>query len=595
MKNNKRFISFVLMTVVLATSLLTTPVFATNGDMRYGRTKLSADLQVIYDALVSGCASAEAKIGIDIRGRNIDFDKDLKTVYTMFYSDYPEYFWVTGGWNAQYNEDTLIMKPHYSIPGGDLNAAKAKYNAKVKEMISGISGSDYQKAKTLHDRLIDRVVYTKTANDQNAYGALVEGKAICNGYARAYQHLMSIVGIPAWYVLGESINPATNTPIAHAWNLVKLDGAWCYVDVTWDDQGDKTFYTYFNITTQQLLKDHSFHTDYAALVPQATSTGANYYKREAREFAGYDQNKLVNLLKKDGNRTQIYVDGDVNAFIASINANMLPIGEQLGGAGAFQVFYNYYRLGNALILDFVLISEGGHTHKPKTFVQQVEASCLTNGKKAYYICDCGMLFSDEACTKQIVDDNALTIPATAHTPTGYKNDGAKHWKECAACGCEIANSSGGHYDRNGDNKCDICAYTLPVVNVGGDATGGDSTGNGNATDTTTAGDTDTTSKPDTSTDNTTDSTAETTDEPAEDNMSIQPTDDETPTDGSEAPSGDSETGTDEGTTPVTEATASQDSVQPDGSVLGWVWICLGVVVAAAGASVTVILLRKKKT
>lgn len=605
----KRVVSLVLALVILALSLPVFSVFAADGDMRYGRTKLNADLQYIYDALVSGCESAKPEIKVDISGRSIDLSKELDKVYTMFYGDYPEYFWITGGWDASFDGIVLTVKPHYSIPGGNLSVAKSKYNGQINALTSGLNGSDYNKAKILHDRLIDHVEYVSAENDQNAYGALVEGKAVCNGYTRAYQHLMNKVGIPAWYVAGASVNPATSTSIAHAWNLVKLDGDWYYTDVTWDDQGENTFYAYFNITTDQLLKDHVIHSDYTDFVPHATATGANYYNIENRQFTGYDQNRLVDLLKKDGRKTQIYINGNVADFIASVNANLLSIGEQLGGTGAFQISYGTLTLGNALILDFALTSES-HAHKPQTSVQQVNATCQANGTRAYYICDCGIKFLDAACTKQIINDSELTIPANVHTPSNFKYNDTDHWKECTQCGCEIANTRSAHRDGNGDNQCDTCAYALPVINEGGNtAVGGNTTGNNNGDSSNNeaqpgpeTGDNNTSTVPDESVDDTGGVGKDTTGE-------SQPDDNETSPGGDETQPDDSETIFEDGdTTPDSSGTASdgnptsdpEETVSDIGAQSGEpdlkpVFILGAAVVVIAGIAAMVISFRKKKS
>lgn len=471
----KRISAFLLVVIIISLALPATTVCAQDPDIRYGRKKLGemsngTNFQYIYDKLVIGCADASPEIKMDISGRDIDFNNDIDMIYKMFYSDYPEYFWINGSWSASMEQRgstvTLTMKPTYTMTGSTLTAAKSKYNSKINELTNGLSGSEYDKAKTLHDRLIDTVTYTNTPNDQNSYGALVEGKAVCNGYARAYQHLMNKVGIPTWYVKGTSNNPSTGSPIGHAWNVVKIDGQWYYTDVTWDDQGTKTYYTYFNITTAQLLEGHTIDSGFASLVPKATATAANYYVKEDRLFTAYDQAKLVNLFKKDNNKTQIYASGGVKNFISEFDKKLTSVAEALGAKGNYTVSYNYSSLGNALIIDLVVVSES-HTHKPKTTVPQVDASCLANGKKAYYICDCGLKFLDSDCTQQITSDSQLEIKATAHTPSNFKNDASNHWKECTVCGSEIAGTRAEHKDNDKDNKCDICTYALPVTDPNG--------------------------------------------------------------------------------------------------------------------------------
>ena len=587
MLNIKRIVAVLLTVLVFVLALPTVSVFAADADMNYGRKQLTADQQYVYDALVKGCKDAKENIEIDISGKNIDFNNDLNKILSMFYSDTPEYFWYNGGYSGSVeikgSNVKLTISLTYSMTGSSLTSAKSAYNSKVSELTSDLDGkSDYEKAKILHDRLCDTVTYVSTNNDQNAYGALVEGKAVCNGYARAYQHLLKEVGIPAWYVRGVSVNPATNTQIGHAWNTAKLDGKWYYTDVTWDDQGATIFYEYLNVTTEKIMKDHALDPEYQGLVPKATDTAANYYKIEGREFSKYDQAKLVELLKKDNNKTQIYVNGDVNSFLNAVGNDLLTIGKKLGGKGAFQVSYSASTLKNAVILNVIVISEN-HIHKPKTTVKQEDATCLTNGTKAHYICDCGLKFSDSACTKQIYDSDLL-IPAKAHTTSGWKNDATSHWKECTVCGSETANTRAEHNDSNKDNKCDTCQYALPVADesgnivIGGGTNTNDNSGSADNTPSTS-------SKPTTSSkDEIPTSSVEGTTDNIESNV-----------DGDES-SDDSTLENDAATGGIIEEIEEMiyDDAEPDNSAMMWIIICGGAAVfVAAGVTALVVLIKKK--
>ncbi|MBR3969023.1 MAG: fibronectin type III domain-containing protein [Clostridia bacterium] len=365
MKILKRFTATILALAILVLMLPTVSVFATDTITRYGRTKLDTNLQKLYDRLVL-CYKNDSPTQIEINpGWNITSDQLHKT-FEMFYSDYPEYFWVKkGGYNWSTSNNVVVSFTPKEYFFDNVATAKSKYNEKVKELTSGLSEkSDYEKAKILHDRLCKTATYTSDCNNhQNSYGALVEGKAVCNGYARAYQHLLNEVGITAWYVSGTSVSPSSGSVLEHAWNMVKLDGKWYYTDVTWDDQGSNIFYAYFNITTKQLLKDHTIDAVYKALVPTATATTANYYKKENRIFTSYDEERFVKLLKKGNNKTQIYIDGDandVNAFIASIDSK--DIAKQLSGLCSFSVARKITILGNSFILKFDITEKAKHTY-----------------------------------------------------------------------------------------------------------------------------------------------------------------------------------------------------------------------------------------
>ena len=65
----------------------------------------------------------------------------------------------------------------------------------------------------------------------SAYSALVDKRAICEGYANAFTLLAQRFGLEAIKVSGI----ARPDGISHAWNMVKVDGIWYHVDVTWND------------------------------------------------------------------------------------------------------------------------------------------------------------------------------------------------------------------------------------------------------------------------------------------------------------------------------------------------------------------------
>ena len=590
MNNIKKLTAIILALLVLALTIPTMSVFAADSDARYGRTKLNANQQYVYDAVVAGIKDAKTDIEINVTGKNIDFSNDLGKILDMAYNDYPEYFWFSGSYGAKVAQSSsstmLTINPNYTFTGSALSSAKTAYNSKVTELTKGLDGkSDYEKSKILHDRLAAAVDYKFTSNDQNAYGALVEGKAVCSGYARAYQHLMNKAGIPTWFVTGTSYNPTTGAAVGHAWNLVKLDGKWYYTDVTWDDI---IYYEYLNITTDKMDDDHTLGDEFKTLVPAATATAANYYKVENREFTQYDRARLVELLKKDNNSTQIYVNGNVDTFIHSVGDDLLEIGKQLGGKGAFSISSSYSTLKNAVVVSVILIN-GSHTHSAKTTVKQENATCLANGTKAYYVCECGLKFSDAACTKQVNSTSELVIPAKAHTPSGWKNDASGHWKECTTCGTETANTRGDHTDKNKDNKCDTCAYALPVADESGNIVVDSGTNSNTSSNNSTNNNT---SKPTTSSNN------ETTSNVVENTSSDNTTSDNTESDDTTSqPSGNTTSeenaSNEESTTEVEEIIEEEISDDSNSSTTTWIIIGIAAALVVIGGVVAIIFIKKK--
>jgi transglutaminase/protease-like cytokinesis protein 3 len=93
-----------------------------------------------------------------------------------------------------------------------------------------------KRQKAVHDYLVLNTEYDLTLSDLAAdvEGVLLYGKGICSGYAHTYKLLMQLIGVDCIVVGGTGTNQSGGTE-SHAWNMVKLDGNWYQVDVTWDD------------------------------------------------------------------------------------------------------------------------------------------------------------------------------------------------------------------------------------------------------------------------------------------------------------------------------------------------------------------------
>lgn len=241
---------------------------------RYGYTLLSNDIQRSAYREILNCVTAlTPEITLSTHATQSTWERvsqDVLTAVKMLGKDYPELYWFNGecGISAYGTENdvAITVKPKYVLGGESITAgssklatAKSQMQKRVASALSAIpaNASDYEIALALHDYIIDHVVYAYEGDHQTAYGALVDGKAVCAGYARAYQLLMLEAGIPCYYVQGFSENPQTGTTENHAWNLVWLDGKCYYTDVTWDDQGSNgVFHEYLNLSKEEISKTH---------------------------------------------------------------------------------------------------------------------------------------------------------------------------------------------------------------------------------------------------------------------------------------------------------------------------------------------------
>ena len=178
---------------------------------------------------------------------------DVKIAFEAVIGDHPEMFWLETGYSSKYlvNGQCVEIDLKYNSTADDLESAKQRFDAAAQNLITGAASldSNYEKEKYVHDALASAVTYDLTADmNQSAYSALVNGKSVCAGYARAYQYLLQQLGIPCYYCTGYSGGD-------HAWNIVKLDDGYYNVDVTWDD-ANTLRYDYFNKTDADFASTH---------------------------------------------------------------------------------------------------------------------------------------------------------------------------------------------------------------------------------------------------------------------------------------------------------------------------------------------------
>jgi hypothetical protein len=111
--------------------------------------------------------------------------------------------------------------------------------------------TDVEKELAVHDYLVLNTSYGYSEHCYDAYGALIEKEAVCQGYSRAMLLLLSLAGVYCREVVG------TDQGTSHSWNMVRLDGEYYHVDATYDDPvGAKSVlrHYYFNVTDKDLEK-----------------------------------------------------------------------------------------------------------------------------------------------------------------------------------------------------------------------------------------------------------------------------------------------------------------------------------------------------
>ncbi len=243
--------------------------------------KSGGNLQVT-DPAVTGLAEGYA-------GGNDKLLRSFGAAVDSFRYDHTEYFYVDWDMlsvNVGRKDDKYVVNigtgrtdSYLRDKTASIDEQIAEYESKLEELVAEArteAGSDTSVknlAKAANDVVCEKVTYS-FCDDANgkateeskyirtAYGALVNGKAVCEGYARLYKAVLNELGVncelvSGYYIDGEAFEP-------HMWNYVQdEEGRWYAVDVTMNDGHrlqmggiETTYDKYFWQTYEIFAVDH---------------------------------------------------------------------------------------------------------------------------------------------------------------------------------------------------------------------------------------------------------------------------------------------------------------------------------------------------
>lgn len=241
-------------------------------------------------------------------------------IFACVMNDHPELFYVEG---YQYTEYTLgnvttgvTFSGTYSMSSEEAEQAKIAIEQKIAECFRQVplNEDEYSTVKYLYEWLIDSTEYDKTAeNNQNICSVFLQGRSVCQGYAKAMQYMLQKAGMQCLLVTG-----FTNGE-RHGWNLVRVNGEYYYLDPTWGDASyasgntadnrteevPSINYDYFLVTTDEITRTHSLEK--VVELPLCTAAQDNYYVREGLYFDSYDETRLALVLGSDAAKSAGYV------------------------------------------------------------------------------------------------------------------------------------------------------------------------------------------------------------------------------------------------------------------------------------------------
>ena len=207
-----------------------------------------------------------------------------------FISDY-EY----DGISASLSDTDLTVYAHIKYNceyyGGDYDELEQAVDAVASQASS--SWSDFRKALFIHDYLATNCQYSRGCARGETYDKIVHsaysalctegGVTVCQGYAEAYWLIAKELGLDCRIICSDDL--------CHAWNMVKVNGSWYQVDVTWDDMiliDTALSYYYFLVSDATMKEDHinekldwffSYEDDYSCPFESSTLCSSTAYEK----------------------------------------------------------------------------------------------------------------------------------------------------------------------------------------------------------------------------------------------------------------------------------------------------------------------------
>lgn len=269
----------------------------------YAYSQLSGRERQIYGEILQGLTGFSEKTPV-----SAEDEAEFEKIFTCVMNDHPEIFYVDGYTFIRYERggvpEGCAFSGSYLYDGQETARRMKAIEDKAERILAGApSGGDYEKIKYVYEYLVTHTEYQLGAADnQNLCSVFLGGRSVCQGYAKAAQYLLERLGIECIFVTG-----AVEEGESHAWNVVRSDGAYYHVDITWGDasyvmegtaeeyEGRKPEinYEYLCVPDEQLFQTHTIEN--VVPVPACVSMKDNYYVREGAYFVYADMEKAKEL------------------------------------------------------------------------------------------------------------------------------------------------------------------------------------------------------------------------------------------------------------------------------------------------------------
>lgn len=222
------------------------------------------------------------------------------------------------------NNYSELTKSYSNVTEDDINTINSILNSIIKPGMT-----ETEKIRTVHNWIVCNTTYNDKYYDRgdsfNHVSNLLNNKTgVCQGYSVTFYIFMKQMGIPCTLVMGKTDN------VSHAWNAVKLDGNWYYIDVTWDDPvvngtsnypgGDNISYEYLLCTYNHISMTHA-EDNYIGTTPLPNGISDDYNDLMYR-MSGFTNVMRVNSSEELADRLQGFMNKSGKYAIILENENI---------------------------------------------------------------------------------------------------------------------------------------------------------------------------------------------------------------------------------------------------------------------------------
>lgn len=270
---------------------------------RYYYEKLTEREKQVYRDFYQGIKNCESVI------RTITFpnvEKSMGDIYSAIIADNPHIYYLDQTRiHYSYGPSKVEIYPSYLLTKSQIDEYNQKIQQTANQIVSNIimmaEDNELKREKALYEYLAYSCRYDKNAlhskepfticKAHSLLGVFFEGKAVCEGFAKAFKFLMNAMDMKCIIVNGHA---GSGPDSGHTWNIVKINNKSYHVDVTWAvsrNQGGTVWYDYLNLSDHEIALDHSGFSG----VPKCSFDDLDYYKTVAPRFDNL--NSLKNHIK----------------------------------------------------------------------------------------------------------------------------------------------------------------------------------------------------------------------------------------------------------------------------------------------------------